>query len=107
MIDTGASKHMSGYKGAISNLKEKQFAFMIEFGDDSTYSIQGVGSTSFQLSSRDTLHVEKIIYVPGLKKNLLYVSVLKDKGFQVIFMENQAYLWPTNQNIDTATVIGA
>ena len=46
MIENGASKHMSGFKGAISNLKEKQFACMVELGDNSTYSIQGVGSTS-------------------------------------------------------------
>ena len=32
MIDSGASKHMSGYKGKISNLKEKQFACMVELG---------------------------------------------------------------------------
>ena len=47
LIDNGASNHMSGYKGTISNLKEKQFVCMVEFRDNSTYSIQGVGSTSF------------------------------------------------------------
>ena len=73
---------MSGYKGALSNLKEKQFACKLELGDNSTYLIQGVGSTSFQLSLGDTLHVEDILYVLGLKKNLLLsVSVLEDKGF--------------------------
>jgi len=47
MVDSGASKHMLGYKGTISNIKEKQFACMVELGDNSTYSIQGIGSTSF------------------------------------------------------------
>ena len=79
---------------------------MVELGDNSTYSIQGVGSTSFQLSWEDTLNVEDIIYVPILNNNLLYVSVIEYKHFPIIFMENQAYLWPKNQNIDTATVIG-
>ena len=49
--------------------------------------------------------MDDIIYVPGLKKNLLYVYVLEDKGFQVIFMENQAYLWSKNQNIDVANAL--
>ena len=71
MIDGGASKHISGYKGAILNIKEKQFACMVELGDNSTYSIQGVGSTSFKMNSGDTVHVEDIIYVPILSKNLL------------------------------------
>ena len=49
LIDSDASNHTSGYKGTISNLKEKQFACMVELGDNYTYSIQGVGSTYFQL----------------------------------------------------------
>ena len=81
MIDNGASKNMSWFKGVISNLKEKQFACMVEMGDNSEYSIQGVGPTYFQLSSRDILHVDEILYVPDLKKNLLYVSILEDNGF--------------------------
>ena len=72
---------MSRFKGAISNLKENKFSCMVELGDNSTYLIQGVGSTSFQLSSRDVLHVENILYVPDLKKNLLSVLFLKAKGF--------------------------
>ena len=79
---------------------------MVELGGNSTYSIQGVGSTSFQWSSGDTLKVEDILYVPRLKKNLIFVSVLEYKGFYVIFLENQAYLWPKNQNIDNTNVIG-
>ena len=80
-------------QGALSNIKEKQFSCMVELGDNSTYSIQGVGSNSFQLNLGDTLQMEEILYVPGLKKNLLSVSILEDKGFCVIFMENQVYLW--------------
>ena len=50
MIDNVSSKNMSRYKGTISNLKEKQFVCMVELGDNSTHSIQGVGSTSFQIN---------------------------------------------------------
>ena len=94
LIDSGSSKNMSGYKGALSNLKEKFFSCMVELGDNSTYSILAVGSTSFQLNSGDMLHMDYILYVPGLKKNILSISVLENKGFCVIFMKNQVYLWP-------------
>ena len=79
---------------------------MVELGDNSTYPILGVGSTSFQLKSEDMLHIDDILYVTGLKKNLLSVSVLEDKGFRVIFMKNQVYLWPKNQNLDTNVIFG-
>ena len=52
------------------------------------------------------LHVDEILYVPGLKKNLLFVSVLEDKGFRVIFMDNKALLWPKNTDLNFATAIG-
>ena len=104
MIDNGASKNMSGYKGTLSQLKQKQFSCMVELEDNSTYSIQGVGATSFQLNSGDTLHMQDILYVHGLKKNLFSISILEDKGFCVILMKNQAYLWLKNQNLETAIV---
>jgi len=47
LIENGASKHMSRFKGAISNIKENTLACMVELGHNSTYSIQGVGFTSF------------------------------------------------------------
>ena len=50
--------------------------------------------------------MDDILYVPRLKKKLLYVYVLEDKGIRVIFIENQAYLWPKNQNIDTVFIFG-
>ena len=84
---------MSRYKGALSNLKEKQFSCMVELGDNSTYPILGVGSTSFHLNSGDMIHMDEILYVLGLKKNIFAVSVLEGKCFRVIFMENLVYLW--------------
>ena len=41
-----------------------------------------------------------------LKKKLLFASILEDSGFWVIFMENQAYLWLKNRNIDIVVAIG-
>ena len=81
MIDNVTSKYMTGYRSGIFDLKEKKFTCMVELRDNSTYLIHGVGSTYFQLSLGDTLHVEDILYFPKLKKNLLSVSVLEDKGF--------------------------
>ena len=51
VVDSGASKHMARYKSSIIDLKEKNFTCEVELGDNIIYSIQGVGSTSFQLSS--------------------------------------------------------
>ena len=66
----------------------------MELGDDASFEIKGIGSVSFQLVSRVVLHIENILYVPGLTKNLISVGVLEDKGHRVIFMDKKALLWP-------------
>ena len=50
------------------------------------------------------IQMDDILYVHGLKKNILFFSILEDKGFCVIFIENQAYLWPKNENLDTTVI---
>jgi hypothetical protein len=76
LVDSGASKHMTGY-----NFKTKFFAKQVELGDDKCYKIEGVGSISFKLEYGARLHVDEILYVPGLKKNLLSIATLEDKGY--------------------------
>ena len=77
LIDSGASRHMTGFKDSISNVQKKRFHTKVELGDNDTYAIDGTGSTSFKLDSGWSLHLEEILYVPGLK-NLLSVGVLEE-----------------------------
>ena len=64
----------------------------MELGDNGTYAIEGIGSTSFKLDSGWVLHLEEILYVPGLKKNLLSVGVLEEKGYILAFMKGKAIM---------------
>ena len=75
-------------------------------GDEPTYSIRRIGSTSFRLDSGTDLKITEILYVPGIKKNLLSVSALEDKGFWVTFMEGKALLWHKDSTLESAIVIG-
>ena len=76
---------MTGFKDSISNVKKKRFHTKVELGDNGTYGIEGIGSTSLKLDWGWSLHLEEILYVPGLKKNLLSVDVLEEKGYIVAF----------------------
>ena len=67
--------------------------------------MQGVGSTSFQFDSGILLHIDKILFVLGLKKNLLSILALEDKGFIVTFMDGKALLWPKDGDINSTNVI--
>ena len=45
-------------------------------------------------------------YVPGLRKNLISVSTIEDKGFEVRFREGRVYILPREANFALAKVIG-
>ena len=90
LVDSGASRHMTGNRGTLTSYRKK-FTTQVELGDDSTYNIEGVGSTSLQLDSGTILHIDDIFYVFGLKKNLLFVAGLEDKGYRVLFMDKKSF----------------
>jgi hypothetical protein len=46
LIESGASKHMTGYREHLIDLVEKEFHFHVVLGDDAKYIVKGVGSTS-------------------------------------------------------------
>lgn len=44
LIDSGASKHMTGYRKALTDLTEKELSIQVELGDNAKYTVKGVGS---------------------------------------------------------------
>jgi len=48
----------------------------IEMGDDMRYSVTDIGTITFQREFGYPLTLKDVMYVPGLKKNLVLVSML-------------------------------
>jgi hypothetical protein len=61
----------------------------VELSDNTKYAVKGVGTTSFQLKSRKILKMSEVLYVPRLKKNLLSISTMEDRGYAVEFVDGQ------------------
>ena len=51
LIDSGASKHMFGYKETFTDLVMKDSPHKVRLGDDRPCSIKGKGTTSYKLIS--------------------------------------------------------
>ena len=47
--------------------------------------------------------MKDVLYVTGLKKNLLSLYA---KGMRVAFVDGQVLMWPKGKTIDNATMIG-
>ena len=101
LVDNGASKHMTGYKEILSDFETKYFAEQVKLGDEKCYKIEGVGSISFRLEFGARLHVDEVLYVPRLKRNLISVATLEDKRYLVIFKDRKALLWAKCSHLST------
>ena len=50
--------------------------------------------------------MKDVLYVLGLKKNLLSIYALDAKGAKVAFVDGQVLMWPKGNTIDDAVLIG-
>jgi hypothetical protein len=78
----------------------------VNLDDDYQYPIKGVEEASYRLDSRKPMKMKDVLYVPGLKKNLLSISTLDEKEFRVAFIDGEVLMWPRGKLIDDAVVIG-
>ena len=66
----------------------------------------GIGSCTIHLNLGKTIELTKVLYVPGIKRNLLSIPALED-GLRITFMEGKFLAWPKNSNIKNAYKIGS
>ena len=78
----------------------------VKFGGDYQDLIKGSGEASYKLESRKSLKMKDVLYVLGLKKNLLSISALDAKRIRVAFVDGQVLMWPKGKTIEDAKVIG-
>ena len=76
-----------------SDLVEKDLQMHVELGDDGWYSATEIGTITFQRASGKLFHLKYVVHVPSLKKNLLSLAMLEDRGYDVVFSEGKVFLW--------------
>ena len=105
-IDSGASRHMTGALEFFSKLAERALDIEIILGDDRTVRVVGVGTVTFERESLPPLKVMDVLYVSGMKKNLISVSSMEETGFDITFPRGQVLMHPRGASITSAKVIG-
>ena len=83
-------------KGIGTNLVEKKTNFEIILGDNATYPVKGIGIVILHLNQGQTIHLQEVLYVPDLKKNLVSISTMEDKDFKVTFFDGKVHVWERN-----------
>ena len=60
----------------------------------------------YKLDSGKPLKMKNVLFVLGIKKNLLSISALDAKGMRVSSVDGQVLMWPKGKTFDDAIVIG-
>jgi hypothetical protein len=104
-IDSGASRHMTTVREHLTDLTQCGDAEVV-LGDDREVKVVGCGTVSFRRESLPPMTLTEVLYVPGLKKNLVSVSTIEEKGYEILFRDGQVLLFPRGSSITSAKVIG-
>ena len=63
IIDSGASKHMTGCKYSLSCITQKYYSHKVQLGDDYQYPIKGMGESSYKLKSINSFKMKEVLCV--------------------------------------------
>jgi hypothetical protein len=100
LIDSGASRHMIGFRDHLTNLVEKETNLHVFLGDDAIYNVKGVGTSTLQLDSDVHIQLSELLYVHAMKRNIVSISALEDKGYKVTFFEGKLLAWHKDSHIN-------
>jgi hypothetical protein len=97
---------MTSLRNHLTHFVEKETHLHVVLGYDARYNLRGVGISTFQLDSDMQLKLEEVLYVPGMKRNLVKISSLEDKGYKITFSKGSVLAWNKDSHISSSKVIG-
>ncbi|CAI7872032.1 unnamed protein product [Closterium sp. NIES-54] len=81
-LDTGATQHMMHSASFLTNVGIPGNVTRVVFGNDKSLPVVGVGNTRLIVDG-GPVDITNVLHVPGLKVNLLSVTLLAKKGVKV------------------------
>jgi hypothetical protein len=97
---------MTGIREHFSNLRGTKVRIDISLGDNKIFTVAGIGTVSFRRENLPPISFIDVLFVSRMKKNLISVSTLQDRGFEVSFRGTKVLIYPRGCSIDSGQVIG-
>jgi hypothetical protein len=104
-IDSGASFHMTVVREHLTDLTQCGDVEVV-LGDDRKVKVASCGTVSFRRESLPPMTLTEVLYVLGLKKNLVSIYTIEEKGYEILFCDGHVLLFPGGSSITSAKVIG-
>ena len=90
-IDSGASAHVTGDRKLISDVRAAPQSTVTTAGGR-VLPVMGQGSANLDINKE----IQRILYVPGMCKNLLSVGKFADEGHFTLFRPNKCWIFAKN-----------
>ncbi|GAU25767.1 hypothetical protein TSUD_222240 [Trifolium subterraneum] len=97
-FDTGCSNHMTRNKSILTDVN-KCLNTRIKLANSNFIAAEGMGNVVIQRSNGKKAIIEKVLYVPGMKCNLMSVGQLLEKGFKAVFEGETLKLFDSKQRL--------
>ena len=98
---------MTGAREMFSNLSQTKTHVEVVLGDDSIVRLVGSGTIMFQRESMNPMVFRDVLYVLGMKKNLVSVSMIEDQGLGVSFLDGHVHMFPKTAGPSASVAVGA
>ena len=104
-INSGASSHITGIRQYFTDLTETGMDVEVVLGDNFLVKAIGRGIVSFERDHGKSMKLRNVMYVLGLRKSMVSVSTIEDKGFWVMFRDGHVLIHPKGSSITSAVKI--
>ena len=84
-IDTSATRHVCSDKKMFSTFEPIETGEKLFMGNSTTSEIKGQGKVMLKMTYGKELTLTNVLYVPEIRKNLMYGSLLNGHGFRMVF----------------------
>jgi hypothetical protein len=97
---------MTSFREYFYDLRDIEVRIEISLADDRVVRVVGVGTVTFQRDGMPPISFTDVLYVLGMKKNLISVSTLQDRGLEVTFRGSEVLIHPRGSSPASRHVIG-
>ena len=85
-VDTGATRHICSDKKMFSSYHSMDNREQLFMGNSSSSKVEGQGKVVLKMTLGKELTLNDVLYVPKIRKNLVFGSLLNKKGFKLVFV---------------------
>ena len=90
--DTGATIHVYNNKSHFKSLEDAMVGQQVKMGNNNTTKVEGKGTVELQFTSGKKLILINVLYVPEIRKNLVFANLLCKKGVTVVIESDNLIL---------------